>query len=300
MKVLCLLALLLPLAACQQPSGPHYVVGKPYLAGGIWRYPRESFDLTETGLATVFRGNTPTADGEAWSNGAMLAASPTLQLPAVVRVTNLDNGLQLVLRVVDRGPANPGRVIGVSPRVALLLGAPGSTAFPVRVRVMRRASQALAAALQGRGGAAGGGHVGNTAVRLTAAPAGSVTALGLAPPKGAAGSAGAVRQAAPASSAALFRTGPLFPRRPPETLTRVTAQPGRLYVDCGGVGNVDDAEALAARLARFGAQAVPDYSYPMTQAFRVRIGPLAGVAAADAMQAQVLRAGFANARIVVK
>lgn len=316
MRVVCLLALLLPLAACQRPTGPHYVVGKPYLAGGMWRYPRERFDLTETGLATVFRGGTPTADGEAWSDGAMLAASPTLQLPAAVRVTNLDNGLQAVLRVVDRGPVNPGRVIGVSPRVALLLGASGSTAFPVRVRVLRQASMALAAALQGGGspgaaaqgvggqGVAGQGVAGQagggTAVRVAAAPAGSVTAQGLAPPPGGRGSAGAVRGAAPASGASLFRTGPVFPLRPPEELTRVAAQPGRLYVDCGGVGNPDDAELLAARLARFGARAVPDYSYPMTQAFRARIGPLANVAAADAMQARVLRAGIANARIVVK
>lgn len=289
MRVLCLLAFLLPLGACQQATGPHYVIGKPYELGGLWRYPHESFRLSETGLATVFRGTTPTTDGEAWSDGAMLAASPTLQLPAAVRVTNLDNGLQAVLRVNDRGPTNPGRIIGVSPRVAFILGEPGSTAFPVRVEVLEQESEGLAASLHG-----------NPTVAVASAPMRTVTAQGLAPPPGGQGSAGTAPDAAAAARTSLFNTGPVFPLRPPEVLTRVAARPGRLYVDCGGVGKPVYAELLAARLAQFGAQAVPDYSYPAEEAFRTRIGPLANVAAADAMLDRVLRAGIANARIVVE
>ena len=288
MRIFCLLALLLPVAACQRPA-IHYVVGKPYEMGGAWRYPHPSFNRVETGLATVFRGSSPTADGETWSNGAMLAASPTMQLPAAVRVTNLDNGLQLVLRVNARGPTDPGRIIGVSPRVADLLGAPGSTAFPVRVRMLRRESQALAASLRGQ-----------PRVAIAAAPAGSVTAQSLAPPPGAQGSAGAIAKAGPASNKALFVAGPVLPLRPPEVLTRVSPQPGALYVDAGGVGTPGFAEMLAARLAAFGAQAVPDYSYPLAEAFRARIGPLPNVATADEMLRRVLAAGIANARIVVK
>jgi rare lipoprotein A len=299
MRVLCLLALLLPVSACQQAGGPHYVVGKPYEMGGVWRYPHESFSGAETGLATVFRGRTPTADGEAWSDGAMLAASPTMQLPAVVRVTNLQNGLQAVLRVNDRGPANPGRLIGVSPRVAFLLGAPGSTAFEVRVEVLEQPSQALAATLQGKA----------ATVAVKAAPAAAVTAQSLAPPPGAQGGAqgsamadstGAAPGAAPSGKGSLFSTGPGFPLRPPEVLTRTAAEPGRLYVDCGGVSNPDYAMLLAARLSAYGARAVPDYSYPPEQAFRARVGPLGNVAAADAMLDRLLRAGIANARIVVE
>lgn len=288
MRVLCLLTLLLPLAACQRPA-MHYEVGKPYEMGGVWRYPHPSFNRVETGLATVFRASSPTADGETWSNGAMLAASPTMQLPAAVRVTNLQNGLQLVLRVNARGPTDPGRIIGVSPRAALLLGAPGSTAFAVRVRVLRRESQALAASLHGQ-----------PRVAVAAVPAGTVTAESLAPPPGAKGSTVTVARPAPASSAALFASAKVLPLRPPEVLTRVSPQPGALYVDCGGVGTPDFAEMLAGRLARFGAQAVPDYSYPLSEAFRARIGPLPNVTTADAMLRRVLAAGFANARIVVK
>jgi rare lipoprotein A len=245
-RILCLLVLLVPLAACQQATGPHYVVGKPYVMGGAWRYPREQFNGAETGLATVFHGASPTADGEAWNDGAMLAASPTLQLPAAVRVTNLDNGLQVVLRVSDRGPANPGRVIGVSPRAAFILGEAGSTAFPVRVEVLERESEALAASLHG-----------NPTVAVAAAPQGAVTAQSLAPPPGASGSAGVATDATPTDKRSLFAIGPVMPLQPPEVLTRVAAQPGRLYVDCGGVSRPIYAEMLAAKLVAYGARAVP-------------------------------------------
>ena len=50
------------------------------------------------------------------------AAHPTLPLPSRVRVTNLENGRQLVLRVNDRGPFIDGRLIDVSRRAAQLLG----------------------------------------------------------------------------------------------------------------------------------------------------------------------------------
>jgi rare lipoprotein A len=181
-------------------------------------------------------------------------------------------------------------VIGVSPRVAFLLGAPGSTAFEVRVEVLEQPSQALAATLQGK----------TTPVSVKAAPTGTVTAQSLAPPPGAQGSAGAAPNVAPVARTKLFSTGPGFPLRPPEELTRVSAQPGRLYVDCGGVSDPDYAMLLAARLSAYGAQAVPDYSYPPEQAFRARVGPLPNVAAADAMLDRLLRAGIANARIVVE
>ena len=53
--------LLLGLAGCDlfRPPvtlAPRYVVGAPYLANGIWRYPRESFEYADTGLATVYDG----------------------------------------------------------------------------------------------------------------------------------------------------------------------------------------------------------------------------------------------------
>ncbi len=67
--------------------------------------------------------------------GRALAAHRTLQLPAVVTVTNLENGAPWPCGVNDRGPVNPGRVIGLSDRAADLLGVPRGGTAQVRVAV---------------------------------------------------------------------------------------------------------------------------------------------------------------------
>ena len=123
------LAFALPLAllaaSCQRPPpvSPHYVLGAPYQAGGAWYYPRESYEGQQTGLATVYPSDHAelTADGEAFDQTALAAAHQTLQLPAIARLTNLENGLAVVVRINDRGPATPHRLIEVTRRTATLL-----------------------------------------------------------------------------------------------------------------------------------------------------------------------------------
>ncbi|MBX9701719.1 MAG: sporulation and cell division repeat protein, partial [Acetobacteraceae bacterium] len=121
------------------------MVGEPYQMGGLWSYPREEFALVETGIASVLpaRRGGLTANGEARDDGALTAAHRTLQLPAIVAVTNLETGATLRVRVNDRGPERPGRVIGLSPRAATLLGIPAGGAAQVRVAVDGEASRAL-------------------------------------------------------------------------------------------------------------------------------------------------------------
>jgi rare lipoprotein A len=60
-----------------------------------------------------FHGNS-TSIGEPYDMYAMSAAHPTLPLPSYARVTNLDNGKSVVVRVNDRGPFHPGRIIDLS------------------------------------------------------------------------------------------------------------------------------------------------------------------------------------------
>ena len=171
------------LAGCVRPPAesaavvaPHYVVGAPYQAGGIWRYPREQFDYDETGLAAIAtRLAGLTADGEAADGSAMAAAHPTLQLPAIVQVTNLDTGYQVLVRVNDRGPANPGRLIALTPRAMALLGAAGQAALRVRVAVLPPESEALALDLGGNAA---------PVLALAVVPAAEVTQKSLAPPSG--------------------------------------------------------------------------------------------------------------------
>jgi len=69
----------------------------------------------------LFQGKT-TAAGEAYDMNQLTAAHPELPLGSFIRVTNLGNGRKVVVRVNDRGPVTPGRVIDLSYKAAQLLG----------------------------------------------------------------------------------------------------------------------------------------------------------------------------------
>ena len=124
------------------PNAGVYKVGNPYQIGDTWYYPREQPDYDETGVASwygpTFYGH-PTADGEIYDAQALTAAHRTLPLPVNVRVTNLENGKSLIVRVNDRGPFAKGRIIDVSERAAKLLGFYDSGTAKVRVTYVARA-----------------------------------------------------------------------------------------------------------------------------------------------------------------
>jgi rare lipoprotein A len=63
-----------------------------------------------------------TANGEIFSANAITGAHPTLPLPSYVRVTNRENGRSIIVRVNDRGPYMPGRIMDLSYRAASMLG----------------------------------------------------------------------------------------------------------------------------------------------------------------------------------
>jgi rare lipoprotein A len=207
------LATVLAVAGCiHRPavvSHPQYTIGPGYEADGVWHYPREDFGYDRTGLASVYDDHAPavTADGEAYDPRAMAGASPTLQLPCIVQVTNLQTGRQLLLRLNDRGPADPGRILAVTPHAAELLGIPADGAAEVRVTVQQGPSEALADSL-------GGG------IQIKAAPVGGFQATSLAPPPGIAQAGGAaIGETDAANTNAVAVTVP--PLRLPVTLTQV-------------------------------------------------------------------------------
>ncbi|NBP73545.1 MAG: septal ring lytic transglycosylase RlpA family protein, partial [Alphaproteobacteria bacterium] len=106
-------------------SEGRYKVGSPYQINGAWYYPAEDFEYSETGIASWYGPNfhgKKTANGEDYNQNDLTAAHRTLPMPSAVRVTNLENGRSLVLRINDRGPFARGRIIDVSRRGAQLLG----------------------------------------------------------------------------------------------------------------------------------------------------------------------------------
>ena len=300
-RALAVAAALLALAGCNllRPHRPapapsvHYVVGQPYQADGVWRYPRPQFDLDETGLAVpTTRNSGLTADGEVADPTAMAAAHPSLPLPAIARVTNLDTGLQVLVRVNDRGPAQRGRAIALTPRAIALLGGAGQPALRVRVQVLGEESRQLAGQYCGAEAAP---------LAMAAAPTADVKSESLAPPPGAQQAAVRALATGPQPQAAApVATGAPIPLRLPEQVWRVSPHPGGLFIELGTFSRPEYALLLAQRMAALGAQATTDYDAPRDRAFRVRIGPLPNAAAADAVLTRCLQAGIADARILAE
>lgn len=69
---------------------------------------------------------------------SLTAAHRTLPLPSIVKITNLENGRSLVVRVNDRGPYARNRIVDVSKKVAQLLGFLEKGTAKVRVEVLER------------------------------------------------------------------------------------------------------------------------------------------------------------------
>jgi len=105
-------------------GGGQYLVGRPYRVAGHWYYPRVNPSYSAVGMASwygaAFRGRR-TANGEIYDTASLTAAHPTMPLPSYARVTNLQNGYSIIVRVNDRGPYHAGRVMDVSSRVADVL-----------------------------------------------------------------------------------------------------------------------------------------------------------------------------------
>jgi rare lipoprotein A len=286
-----LLVLLVALVGCSGPTPqPRYVVGQPYRLGGVWSYPAESFSLTETGVGQALSGRSArlTANGERWDASLPMGAHRTLQLPAVLRVQNLENGRTILLRVNDRGPERAGRVLGLSSQAASTLGvAEGGTA-QLRIAVEAEMSRALANRTAGR-------QV--EALPVEAAPRASVTSESLAPPPGArdAGRARATPVAALASEAAAGFAEVTVPN----TVTQGSPQPGVLVVEAGTFSRADAAGIQMARLRGLGAT-IEQRGGGTSATYRVRIGPVATLAEADRMLERVLASGVSEAAIRVE
>jgi rare lipoprotein A len=151
--VIILITSLLILTACgstkPSPNQGTFKVGNTYKVGGKTYTPEESYNFTQSGIASwygpTFHGK-KTANGEKYDQNALTAAHKTLQMPSIVRVTNLENGRSIIVRINDRGPFSKGRVIDMSSRSADLLKFKGTGTAKVKLQVLGAESKAVAEA----------------------------------------------------------------------------------------------------------------------------------------------------------
>ncbi len=269
----------------------HFVREAVWLGDGKYFYPQEMTELDQTGLAVVIGGEHRrlTTDGEIYDPTALVAAHQTLQLPCIVSVTNLVNGRVISVRVNDRGPADPGRVIALSPRAAELLQVDANLPAQVRVVLQPVPSQQLAVQL----------HGGGLQLAMNLAPVGVVAQESLAPPPG-------------TSASSRYRSGPAVPRadaadpdnvqivpdRLPEVVYQAAPHPGQLYIRVDEFARADYAMREAAILAPYGH--VEHRFGGGGEQFSVLGGPYPSVANADAALKLALRLGLRGAHITVE
>lgn len=289
------LALALGLAGCGRarkpplpPAPAHYTLGGPYQLGGAWRYPKDQAEYEATGLAAVTPDHAGlTADGERFDPAALAASHPTLQLPAIARVTNLENGREVLLRLNDRGPVSPGRLIGLTRHAAALLGATDGAQLRVRL------DGAMTAALTDQVGD-------GPKLAVATAPRGAVQAESLPPPPGIGqsrrgqGSGAAALAATPEAAAA-----PAIPERLPDQVAQGAPSPGLIVLRASEFGRIDYANRVAAQLAGLNPS-VERLQDGRSTRYRVRAGPFASVAEADSALDQARRAGVIDSHLVVE
>jgi rare lipoprotein A len=273
-------------------ANPVYKIGNPYQVGGVWYYPERDLAYDETGIGSwygdEFAGRL-TANGEIFDPDMVTAAHKTLPMPSVVRVTNLDNGKSLVVRINDRGPFVAGRIIDLSREAARLIGYRDQGIARVRVQVL--AEQTLRLEKLAKNG---------NFLKIT----GDVSAM----PTVAAVEQPEVSMTATSSSGktvdsdvendnvsalellARSRVGEVITVAPIET--QIWVQVGAFYAEA-------NASNVLAKVEDVGAGQVSPVDVSGQTLHRVRIGPLNSVEAADRALDGVIGLGFSGARIVV-
>jgi rare lipoprotein A len=260
---------LIAVAGCSSSPPPQgtYKLGQPYQIQGRWYYPEYDPDYDRTGIASwygePFHGRA-TANGEIFDRGIVTAAHPTLPLPSLVRVTNLDNQREMVIRVNDRGPFVGDRIIDLSQEAARELGFEQQGTAPVRVQFV--------------GLAEAGGTPPRPTIRRAPAP---VADSGVSAPP-------AARQPAPLVTAA----------PPAQILAQEAAQCQGPFIQVGAFAEPARARRVVAELHGLEAMPVSLSTPGQDRLARVRLGPIPDPAAVSAALDRLKQSGFAGAFIV--
>ena len=115
-----------------------YLIGDPYYIEGVKYVPEEDYSYSEVGLATFYDKelhNQKTQNNDLNKVTELLGRHKTLPLPSIVKITNLENGLSLTIKIIDRHEDNAS-VIQVSRKVAQLLRFYKNKIAKVKVEVL--------------------------------------------------------------------------------------------------------------------------------------------------------------------
>lgn len=225
----------------------------------------------------------PTANGEILDQMGMTAAHPSLPVPSLVQVSNLDTGKEVVLRVNDRGPFEDGAVLQVTQRAADVLGLNGAGRGNLHIRYLGPAPAAATAvpAAQTKPAPA--------AFARTPASAAKVAAFEAHLKGDADELLGGNGSPQPAVAS---RSQPVSPT------AAARGNGAAVYVQLASFSEFGNADALMRRIAnRVPAEIVPA-RVNGADFFRVRVGPLSDRETANGLRDQFAIEGLADGRVV--
>jgi rare lipoprotein A len=243
-----------PMAFAEPYAGP------PYQVDGKWYVPTYEPNYDEVGVASwygpTFHGK-DSASGEEFDENAMTAAHPTLPIPSLVKVTNLENGRSVVVRLNDRGPFVDDRIIDLSKKAGEALDLHGKGTAKVRVQ-----------------------YVGPAPAAPNSVPAQSLATSPLPP---------APMPAPAARQEFRVSTQPLPPVAPVQA--RPAMNQHGYFLQAGSFADLGNAEALRARLFGLGPVSLATANVGGTDYYRVMVGPWASRAKAEQAQSRLSESG---------
>lgn len=274
-----------PAPAPQTAEAPDWLererVGPPYQANERWYVPTPEPGYAQTGVASwygpTFHGQA-TASGEIFDQEAMTAAHPTLPIPSLVQVTNLENGREIIVRVNDRGPFVDERLIDLSRRSAEVLGFEQAGQARVHVRYLgpapRRVDAAANAAPSAPQAAAAASRADDGPMSLMPVRV-DETALAGAP---------------------LYEA----PRSAPAAAPAYRGE-GAFYAQVGAFSDLSNAHRVRDAASAAGPVTV-DVRRTASggEVFRVRVGPWNSREEADAARRQLVSAGFGETIVAAR
>jgi len=236
-----------------------------------------------TGMASwygpTFHGGR-TASGEIYDQEAITAAHPTLPIPSLVQVTNLENGREVIVRVNDRGPFVADRVLDLSHGAAQVLGVERNGTARVHIRYLgpapRHYGDAAAPPLS---------STPSSAPPLQSTNAEEGPASLLPPPRT------QLESPAPATASAVQSVAYQAPAPTPVA--------GSYFVQVGAFSDVDNAHRAQTAVSSAGQASIDvRRTSTGTELFRVRVGPFAGRDEAEAARRSVAALGYSESVVV--
>jgi len=280
-----------------------YKIGKPYAVSGITYRPHRDDGYQEKGVASwygpQFHGK-PTANGDKFDRRALTAAHRTLPMPSLVRVTNLDNGKDLVVMVNDRGPFSKSRIIDVSEKAASLLGFKNAGTANVKVTYLKGQTEEMLARMNG-------GSMPRERAPLRLAKKTDPRSFALAAAKEPQAMPAPFKKAYEQSEPAMVMPAPFAaayaqPFSSPETPRRAAPFPvakgDGYYIQAGTFTVSENAERSKEKLQSVAKVASIAQNANGYTAHKVIVGPLGDRQSADRALEDVRRLGFRDAMLI--